>query len=57
MAVVSPMPSAKNEAIAASEATSEAVETTVQPMGSIPTGLVASDCFFFLTIHWVDSRR
>ena len=40
VAVVSPMPSAKNEA---NEATSEAVEATGQPMGSIPAGLVAID--------------
>ena len=44
VAVVSPMPSAKNEA---NEATSEAVEATGQPMGSIPAGLVATDLCFF----------
>ena len=48
VAVVSPMPSAKNEA---NEATSEAVEATGQPMGSIPAGLVATDCPFFKYLY------
>ena len=45
VAVVSPMPSAKNEAISASETGTEAAEASVQPMGSNPTGLVAKLAF------------
>ena len=41
VAVVSPMPSAKNEAVSANEATTEAAEATVQPLGLGLTGLVA----------------
>ena len=40
VAVVSPMPSAKNEAISTTEAAPGASEASVQPMGSNPTGLV-----------------
>ena len=46
VAVVSPMPSAKNEAISASETGTEPAEASVQPMGSNPTGLVAKLAFF-----------